>query len=169
MVSGATTILDASTPLFQYQRIEAESWFGQHYKAHSCHLIGRAYINANVDEIDDADNNRLALTADVHSWFDGRSVDVPLFNLTILSVDSRRPLSDFDFRFPVSLLVTAFDNDSARMLFPRLKEGSERVSDLEMRVTVYVLDPVKFQRCIDWKASEIRSSWNTFMQLSAFE
>ena len=124
MVSGATSILDSSRPLFIYQRIESDSIFGQHYKADSCHLIDKAYYDYNPEEMDDVENNRLAMSSDVHHWYDGRNVDVPLFNLAISPPISRRA-AVVENRHEVRLLVTAYDSDSARLLFPRLKEGSE--------------------------------------------
>jgi len=161
LVSGTTSILDSSRPIFKFQRIESDSIFGQHYKACSCHLISREYLNHN-SESDDPENNRIALSGDVHNWFDGRSVDVPLFKLTVPSdyLLPRRPL--LENRYEVQLLVTAYDSDSARMLFPRLREGYNGVSELEATISVYVLDPKVFKKCVEWKALEIQEKWDSY-------
>jgi hypothetical protein len=164
LVSGATSILDSSRPLFKFQRIESDSVFGQHYKAENCHLIDKAYYAGNPQEEDDVENNRLALTSDVHNWFDGRNVDVPLFKLTIPEdhLISRKPV--LENRYEVPLLVTAIDNDAARLLFPRLREGCTFYQDrkLEAIVTVYVLDPKVFATCIAWKAAKIQKMWDYY-------
>jgi len=164
LVSGATSILDSSRPLFQFQRIESDSVFGQHYKADNCHLIDKAYYASNPHEEDDVENNRIALSCDVHCWFDGRNVDVPLFKLTISTAHliSRNPV--IEGRYEVPLLITAFDSDSARLLFPRLREGSIFYQDrkLEAVVFVYVLDPKVFTTCIEWKASITQKMWDNY-------
>jgi len=166
MVSGATSILDSSRPLFIYQRIESDSIFGQHYKADSCHLISKSYYSKNSHETDDVENNRLAMSCDVHCWYDGNNVDVPLFNLTISPPPSRRA-AIVENRHEVRLLVTAYDIDSARLLFPRLKEGSEIISELQAIVSVFVLDPKIFSTCIEWKAAEIQADWDRYNSMSS--
>lgn len=167
MISGATTILDSSRPLFIYQRIESDSVFGKHYKADCCHLIDKAYYEHNPQEEDDIENNRLAMSSDVHHWFDGRNVDIPTFKLTISTshLISRRPV--IENRYEVTLLVTAFDDDCARLLFPRLREGSIFYDDrkLEATVSVYVLNPEVFTACIEWKAAKIQEEWNHYTNM----
>jgi hypothetical protein len=169
LVSGFTSILDSSRPIFKYQRIESDSVFGQHYKADSCHLIDKAYYASNPQEVDDIENNRLALSSDVHHWFDGRNVDVPLFKLTIATalLISRRPV--FENRYEVPLLVTAFDSDAARLLFPRLQEGSTFSQDqqLEAMVRVYVLNPKVFTTCIEWKALKTQKIWDDYNNMES--
>ena len=164
LVSGATSILDSSRPLFKFQRIESDSVFGKHYKADNCHLIDKANYASNPQEEEDVENNRLALSSDVHNWFDGRNVDVPLFKLTISTAHliSRNPV--IENRYEVPLLVTALDSDSARLLFPRLREGSIFYQDrkLEAIVKVYVLNPNVFTTCIEWKASRIQKIWDDY-------
>ena len=78
-ISGATSVLDQSRDIFKYQRLEKDSIFGSHFKADSCHLISAAECRNCPEEYgiyDDDDNNRLALSKDVHAWFDGRQVSM---------------------------------------------------------------------------------------------
>ncbi len=102
------------------------------------------------------------MSGDVHNWFDGKSVDVPLFKLTVPSEYPvpRRPV--LENRYEVLLLVTAYDSDSARLLFPRLREGYTVLSELEATISVYVLNPKVFIECIDWKAIEIQEKWDSY-------
>jgi hypothetical protein len=168
MISGTTSILDMSRPVFIYQRLEMDSIFGSHYRADSCHLMSRAYCIQHKDHFGDYngdDNNRLALSADVHRWFDGISVDVPLFNLTIDEV-SRFPLSHVEERYEVKLSVRAFDEEAARMLFGRLKEGSQSTQDpLVVKTFIFVTNPVIFRQCLEWKAAEINEKWNKYLNM----
>lgn len=104
------------------------------------------------------------MSSDVHNWFDGRNVDIPLFKLTISTahIISRRP--DIENRYAVPLLVRAFDRDAARLLFPRLREGNIFYQDQELDaiVTVYVLNPKVFTTCIEWKASRTQKLWDDY-------
>lgn len=102
-------------------------------------MIDKACYGRKPHEIDDVGNNRLALTAEVHHWFDGRNVYVPLFKFAI-STDHPIPRkADFQTkRFQVNLLVTAIDEDVARMLFPRLREGSTKLNGLQAIVSLRI-------------------------------
>ncbi|KAI8893032.1 hypothetical protein BC833DRAFT_532235, partial [Globomyces pollinis-pini] len=74
-----------------------------------------------------------------------------------------------DSRYEVPLLVTAFDSDSARMLFPRLKEGSTFYDDrkLEAVVSVYILNPNVFATWIEWKASKTQEMWDAYSSMES--
>lgn len=167
MISGAVTILDSSRPLFVYQRIESDTYFGMHYKAESCHIIENAYYTHNPQEVEDTENNRLALTSDAHNWFDGRNADAPLFKLTVHLI-SRHPIPTVANRYEVKLLVKALDEDSARLLFPRLKEGTIFYNErkLEAMVSVYVMNPEVFRACIEWKSARVQKEWDDYNQTS---
>ena len=158
-ISGATSVLDQSRDIFKYQRLEKDSIFGSHYKADSCHIISAAECRNCPEEYgiyDNDDNNRLALSKDVHAWFDGHQVDVPLFDLKVIN-SSRRP--ELEGRYRIDLKITSFDIDAARMLFWRLKEGSVITTELECETFVYVLDKDVFCKCIKWKSQEIQREW----------
>ena len=50
-------------------------------------------------------------------------------------------------------------NESARLLFPRLKDGSSVIGDLQAETFVYVKNPEEFRVCISWKNSKIDALW----------
>ena len=62
-VSSEFSVIDTDNPVFKYQRIEADGWFGPYGKAESAHLMSRSHCNrfSNNNKYDDDDNNRLAL------------------------------------------------------------------------------------------------------------
>ncbi|KAL3656702.1 hypothetical protein V7S43_018370 [Phytophthora oleae] len=85
-VSLTTSVsnLDASTDEFHFQRIEDEKLFLPYGKAESCHLVSRKQSRDHKREFAKYDrdrNNRLALSRDMHGWFDGMSMDVPIVNM----------------------------------------------------------------------------------------
>jgi len=93
----------------------------------------------------------------VHGWYDGRDCDVPLFNLVVTNVR----VDIQDGRFRVDLDIVAFDGESAGLLFPRLKRGSEIYSDdpLRMKTFVFVINHQIFTKCMEWKRKEIEKEW----------
>lgn len=168
-ISGDTSVLDQSRDIFKYQRLEKDSMFGSHFKADSCHLISAAECRNYPEEYgiyDNDENNRLALSKDVHAWFDGQQVDVPLFNLEVIN-KSRRP--ELEGRYRIDLKITSFDVDVARMLFWRLKAGSVVHSELEYETFVYVLDKDVFCKCIKWKSQKIQREWVKFNNMTSRE
>ncbi|KAJ2984935.1 hypothetical protein HDV02_000847, partial [Globomyces sp. JEL0801] len=119
-LSGVTELYDTS-PLFQYQRLEDERWFAGLYKADRAHLIDKPLCEKGQQfaKFKDNDNNFLALSKQVHWWFDG------------VSNVSSNPESANDYRYRVLLIVEAYNVETARLFFPRLKDGSTRISDTQ--------------------------------------
>jgi hypothetical protein len=161
--SVATELYDIS-PLFQYQRLEAERYFGAMYKADRAHLIDKPLCEKGkrFAKYQDNENNYLALSKEVHCWFDALSNiygKIPFFNLRISSVAEASDPA-YAHRYRVDLIVEAFDVEAARLLFPRLKEGSRILTDTTMGTFVYVLNPEDFRICLTWKAAKIDRLWN---------
>ena len=107
------------------------------------------------------ENNFLALSKEVHCWFDGLanvSEKNPFFNLKIHSV-SDTPDPANSHRYRVDLIVEAFNVETANLLFPRLKYGSSCLTDTTMGTFVYVSNPDDFRVCLTWKAAKIDSIW----------
>ena len=160
--SIATELFDTS-PLFQYQRLEDARYFGSMYKADRAHLINKGLCakGAQFSKYDN-DNNFLALSKEVHCWFDAISnisYKMPFFNLKIKTV-SQNPDSANDFRYRVTLSVVAYSSETARLLFPRLKDGSTKISDTTAETFVYVSNPEEFGVCLGWKGVKIDKMWN---------
>jgi hypothetical protein len=162
-LSVVTELYDTS-PLFQYQRLERAALFGGRFKADKAHLIDKPYCEKGKQfaKFQDNENNFLALSKDVHCWFDGLvncKEKVPYFKLLIKHVSSESDPANDD-RYRVELIVEAYDNESARMFFPRLKDGSSVVGDLQAETFVYVKNPEEFRVCLSWKNDKIESLWN---------
>lgn len=162
-LSEVTELFDTS-PLFQYQRLERAALFGGRFKADRAHLIDKPYCEKGKQfaKFQDNENNFLALSKDVHCWFDGLvncKEKVPYFKLLIKHVSSESDPAN-DHRYRVELTVEAYDNESARLLFPRLKDGSSVVGDLQAKTFVYVKNPEEFRVCLSWKNDKIESLWN---------
>jgi hypothetical protein len=89
-LSSSVTVLDASTDEFRYQRIEHERYFLPYGKAESCHLVSRKQSRDHKREFaryDRDTNNRLALSREMHGFYDGLSYDVPIVNMIPGSVE----------------------------------------------------------------------------------
>ena len=102
-VSAATsiTVLDLSTDVVRYQRIESIGLM-QHALAltDKCHIIDNAHFDKYVTykKFKDDENNLLGLTQDMHGFFDGRGKEeqkVPLFKLDYLD-NSATPAANME-------------------------------------------------------------------------
>lgn len=161
--SVVSELFDQS-PLFQYQRLEHEKFFGSVYKADRAHLIDKPLCEKGKPfaRYQNNENNYLALSKDVHCLFDGLtncSERNPLFNLKIQSV-SETPDPANSYRYRVDLNVEAYNVEAAGILFFRLKDGSVRLSDTTMGTFVYVSNPDDFRVCLNWKAEKIDRAWS---------
>jgi hypothetical protein len=162
-LSGVTELFDTS-PLFRYQRLEDERYFGGLYKADRAHLIDKPLCEKGkrFAKFQDNENNFLALSKEVHCWFDALSnvsEKIPFFKLFIKDVSSNQDPAN-DFRYRVLLTVEAYNAETARLFFPRLKDGSLVVNDTQAETFVYVLNPEEFRVCLSWKNNKIDSLWH---------
>ena len=162
-LSGVTELFDTS-PLFRYQRLEDERYFGGLYKADRAHLIDKPLCEKGkrFASFRDNENNFLALSKEVHCWFDALSnvsEKIPFFKLLIKHVSSNLDPAN-DFRYRVLLTVEAYNAESARLFFPRLKDGSLVVNGTQAETFVYVKNPEEFRVCLSWKNDKIDALWN---------
>jgi len=140
---------------FKYQRIEADWVFGSLGNAESAHLMSREHCKKyeSYHKYDNDKSNRLALSRDMHGFYDALSSTVPVINITIHSISTELIL---DGRYRVDLNVAVISAEYKEIIFNRLKTGSTRTDDeLVMQTFVYILDPNVFNKCILWKASQI--------------
>lgn len=96
-LSSSVTVLDASTDEFRYQRIEHERYFLPYGKAESCHLVSRKQSRDHKREFAKYDrdpNNQLALSREMHGFYDGLSYDVPIVNMIAGSVEQNRSIGN---------------------------------------------------------------------------
>ncbi|KAL3658578.1 hypothetical protein V7S43_016462 [Phytophthora oleae] len=150
------SVIDPTTPVFKYQRIEADGVFGPYGKAESAHLMLRSHCRkfaTSYEKYDDDDNNRLALSRLMHCAYDGLGFDFPMVNMEVVGV-SVRPV--FDKRYKVDLHVSVYSQDYYAFLLKWLKDESSDTSDpLVMKTFVHVEDPVIFCECMAWNHKNI--------------
>jgi hypothetical protein len=156
--------LSDTSDLFKYQRLEDEKWFRTCWKAQRAHLIDKTLCEKGkrFAKYGDDENNFIALSNDVHCWFDaiGQVKDgIPFFNLDIKTV-AKNPDPSNNFRYRVDLVVNAYDVERAELLFPRLKYGSTIINDLVAETFIYVLNPDDFRVCLEWKKQIIEGIWS---------
>jgi hypothetical protein len=162
-MSSVTELCDTS-PLFKYQRLEHEKFFGSFYKADRAHLIDKPFCEKGKQfaKFQNNENNYLALSKAVHCWFDALSNvsdKIPFFKLLIKHVSTSQDPSN-DYRYRVLLTVEAYNEETARLFFPRLKDGSTVINDTHAETFIYVLNPEEFNVCLSWKNDQIDSLWH---------
>lgn len=165
-LSSTTSIIDVMTDEFRYQRIEAEECFGSLGKAESCHLISAAHCReyATFQEYDRDPNNRLALSREMHGFYDGLNVVVPVMNIFFESMSSAPVVID---RYEVKLIVRALNPEYGQRISSRLKEGSIISPDrMEMKTSVFVQQPKVFRKCLEWKSKQIEKIWKGYYDMT---
>ncbi|KAG3145516.1 hypothetical protein PC128_g24203, partial [Phytophthora cactorum] len=148
------------------QRIESEEWFGPVGKAQSCHLMSIEHCQRfeSYHKYDNDQNNRLALSAELHDWYDGRTFAVPVMNISVESVSEGPVIGS---RYKVNLIVRALSAGYARLISLRLKEGFVASDDgLVMRTSVYVQNPKVFCECMKWKHKEVEQKWKVYYDMA---
>lgn len=164
MISSEISVFDRSNPVFKYQRIEADGFFGSYGKAESAHLISASHCRSftSYARFDDDDNNRLALSREMHGAYDGLNYDFPVVNIEFVSASEHAELDD---RYKVELRVSVYSHEYV-FLLARLKDESTRTEDpLAMKTFVYVQNKNVFRTCIQWKFSkneQLRKDFFTF-------
>ncbi|ETN16715.1 hypothetical protein, variant 1 [Phytophthora nicotianae INRA-310] len=168
-VSLTTSVsnLDTSTDEFEYQRIERKNHFVPYGKAESCHLVSRKQSRDHKREFAKYDrdpNNRLALSRDMHGWYDGMSIEFPIVNMLPGSVDKNSSIGN---RRKVEVFVKVVDAQCTDRVFSRLKEGSTKTDDpLVMKTFVHVEDPETFCFCMRWKYDDNDKRQRSFFDMT---
>lgn len=166
-LSTTTSIIDVMTEEFRYQRIEAEDCFRSLGKAESCHLMSAAHCRkyTKYHKYDRDPNNRLARSREMHGFYDGLNVAVPVMNIFVESVSSTPVIDD---RYEVKLIVRALDPEYGQRISSRLKEGSIMSADwMEMKKTsVFMKQPNIFCKCLKWKSKEIEEVWKGYHDMT---
>ncbi|CAK4786473.1 unnamed protein product, partial [Aphanomyces euteiches] len=120
-LTSSVTVVDPSTEEFCYQRIEDDRYFLPYGKAESCHLISRKESRDHKREFAKYDrdpNNRLALSREMHGYYDGLSYEVPIVNMIPGSIEEKPSI---DKRYKVEIFVKVLDAQCVDRVFSRLK------------------------------------------------
>ncbi|CAK4117245.1 unnamed protein product [Aphanomyces euteiches] len=156
--------LDQSTELFQYQRLEDIQMFPCAAKAEKARLMSKEHCEKyeSYTKYKHDPNNFLALSRDMHGWFDALNTDFPFFKVDVVSWEEKPS------RYKVLLKVTVANYECKDTVFGRLKEGSQKTSDaLTMNTFVYVENPKTFQICLEWKSQEIEKDWDCYFSMQS--
>ncbi|UIZ23789.1 hypothetical protein KXD40_009600 [Peronospora effusa] len=161
--STSRSVLDFASEEYCCMRIEEDWLFYPYGKPESCHMISRKQCNRNKSpfgKFDHDPNNRLALSREMHGFYDGLSLDIPIVNMFPVSVEEKLSNSS---RYKVEVLVKVYDLYCTKRVFYRLKRGSAKTDDpLVMKTFVYVENPDTFCFCMKWKHDEIEKAWKSF-------
>ncbi|KAI9917793.1 hypothetical protein PsorP6_012463 [Peronosclerospora sorghi] len=102
-------------------------------------------------------SNRLALSAEMHGWYDALTVIIPVMNIPVV-----------DNSFEIKVIVRALEPFSRKLISTRLKDGFVGLEDpMKMRTSVYVVDPKVFCECIEWKRKYIPKLWQSYVKMAS--
>ncbi|KAJ3251509.1 hypothetical protein HK103_002377 [Boothiomyces macroporosus] len=161
---SSISLVTNNDPLYKYQRLEADRYLLA--RPDRAHIIDKAECdkNSTYQKYRNDENNFLALSKDLHCFFDGMfNVDYPQFKLYIKhEAESTEP--ENDFRYRIDLIVEVYDINAAQAIFYRLKEGSTAIDDTHMETFVYVKNKDYFRTCLGWKAAKTQKAWDSEME-----
>ena len=129
----------------------------------SCHLMSASHCNSfaqTYGQYDKDPNNKLAMSRDLHGWFDQLNSLTRVFYLKIVSITDAPVVEG---RYKVVLAVVALNQESANMIFCGLIEGSSSTDNpLLLHTFVHVTKPKVFKYCLEWKEKQIRKDWEQY-------
>ncbi|KAI8914643.1 hypothetical protein EDD86DRAFT_199792, partial [Gorgonomyces haynaldii] len=137
--------------------------------AESCHLMSREHCRKyeSYRSFDRNPSNRLALSRDMHGFFDGLNTGkMPVVKMSVVSVS---PEPVVDGRYQVRIQIKVLTVDYKRPVFNRLQPGSKQVDgdDLAMTTSVLILDPNVFKKCMDWKEKQTQKQWDDYFNMDS--
>jgi hypothetical protein len=167
IISAPITIYEATTDVFNYQRIEGDHCFLGLVKTESGHLMSHAHClkDPTCAKYDKDENNRLALSSNMHDYYDGKNCieGAPLFNLEIVSVSEFPVLNN---RYEIQLQVHLYKPEADKLVIHRLNSATLQENGL-YKVSIYVVKPKVFKLCLEWKKKEIEKIWSEVSDMTS--
>lgn len=145
-----------------YQSIENEIWLK--FGSEGAHLIpSHICRKRKLFQLDKSENNRLALSRQLHGYVDGLSNgNRPVVKLNY--VPSKEEV--VDGRYRVVIGVECFDEDVKALVVPMLKPGCRATSNpLIMNCDVFVRDKEEFIHSLKFKSQETEKIWQELNSL----
>ena len=163
------SVASMTSSFAQLQSVERpEEFIATKTKPYRCHLISKSTIEKSKDldkSLADDDNNLLAASWLFHQYLDGSNVEDECTGLSLPQIAESRDfkeeiVGDPPFkRKQVELSVQCRDDDIAKVIGQRLKNGSESKSKKEWKIFVHVTDPQLFCDCLEWKYEDTVKKW----------
>ncbi|CEG35534.1 uncharacterized protein PHALS_11411 [Plasmopara halstedii] len=165
-LTTSVSILDPLTDEFKYQRIEHKNLFIPYGKAESCHLVSKKQSRDHkrkYAKYDRDPNNWLALSREMHGWYEGLNTQLPIVNMLSGSVEKNPSIGN---RRKVEVIVKVVDAQCTDLVFSRLKNGSTKTDDpLVMKTFVYLENPETFRFCMRWKYDDNDTRQRSFFDM----
>ena len=144
--------------MVRYQSIERIDWL--EFGSEGAHLIASHVCKKSVKllHLDKSENNRLALSRQLHGYVDGLSNGKrPVVKLNYVQSNEEF----VDGRYRVVIGVQFLDNKVKALVQPLLKPSSRHTTDpLIMECDVYVRDKEEFIQSLQFKSNETEKIWN---------
>ena len=140
----------------KYQSLEKIGWL--EFGSEGAHLVSKkTCLKRKNDSLNRSENNRLALSRQLHGFVDGLSNGRrPVVKLNYVPGKEEK----VDQRYRVTIGVEFLNQNVRALVEPLLKGGSRNTANpLVMECDVYVLDKKEFIECLIHKSNETRDIW----------
>jgi hypothetical protein len=139
-----------------YQSLEKIEWL--EFGSEGAHLIARRICKKRkLTDLDRSDNNRLALSRQLHGYVDGLSNGQrPVVKLNYVPSDEEF----IDGRYRIVVGVEFMSEKVKAIVAPLLKASSRQTNDpLIMECDVFVRNKQEFIDCLEFKSEETQKLW----------
>ena len=148
--------MEFTEPLFIFQSLENKKSYRGLTLPEKAHIVPNAdIIHGEFWGEDDPQNNRLALSTDLHKLFDGRHTEMggPGFVITFLQATGETTQHSGGNRHGVRIQLTFFltINDTYCRDDFVWREGTVKIGADKLEMTLFVLDVTKFKTYLDYK------------------
>ncbi len=127
------------------------------YRPDKCHLMDKRACVGDLQAYKTDENNIILLSKDFHNLFDGLNADFP--SLLIAFKSKTEDVNRETGRYEVELFIEFYDTSISKIYANRLKEGSQKFSDLVWGTKVWVTNVNDFKYCLDWKMQTTVDYW----------
>mmetsp|Transcript_7555 Transcript_7555/g.14809 ORF Transcript_7555/g.14809 Transcript_7555/m.14809 type:complete len:418 (+) Transcript_7555:469-1722(+) len=161
-VSSCPTVdIGSDSELVHFQCLEKPEYFAS-VNAYQLHIKDKAKFR----DLRNNPNNLLAGSwTPFHQHFDGLNTpgNLPQVAVRFEQVVGEEIVGDERTkRHRVEVALEFRDSASERIMAPRLKNGSTKISECEWRTFVHVLDATEFKDCLEWKHADTKRKWMDF-------
>ena len=163
ITSTSYSTCDVTSDVAKFQSIENPTVFKFSYPYH-CHIKPKAQFSS----LKNVEFNLFAGSwFPFHQLFDGLHTydeisgasDVPLIAISSIGTEDQFVGEPSSNRQKVNLLIEARSASISSTIGINLKDGSEKISDLQWKTFVFVEDAENFCECLKWRYSNTKSIW----------
>jgi hypothetical protein len=153
-----TSVVPNNDDLVMFQSLQAANSFGLNC-AEKAHIVDKAVCRQDFPSLTDCSDNFLALSAELHNQFDGRSVNprgVPLFVIIPEEIDHATTISSSlssKLYTTVKVCIYFYSDEAYATIASRFKLCEHVPNHHWVHMCLFAAHPELFVQCLNWKGA----------------